>query len=146
MGCSPNPPPWPPVPECPAGPLLGGLREPRWDPPLRSDPASAAAARFEPAEGGGALGHALPRPREWTPRVGGRPRPVQKPRVSRGGKARSGTYPPELGSYLATSALQALAQAPCTSCWPRAGKQRLQKPGLPLFSHLALPVWGEMAS
>lgn len=58
----------PPVPVCPAGPLLGGLPEPRWDPPLRSDPASADATQFEPAEGGGVLGHALPRPREWTSR------------------------------------------------------------------------------
>lgn len=58
----------PPVPERPAGPLLRSLPEPRWDPPLRSDPASADATQFEPAEGGGALGHALLRPREWTSR------------------------------------------------------------------------------
>lgn len=58
----------PPVPERPAGPLLRSLPEPLWDPPLRSDPASANATQFEPAEGGGVLGHALLRPREWTSR------------------------------------------------------------------------------
>lgn len=68
VGCRPGTPSRTPVPECPAGPLPGGFWEPRWDPPLRSDPASAYAAPFEPAEGGGAIGHALPRPREWTSR------------------------------------------------------------------------------
>lgn len=58
----------PPVPECPDGPLLRSLPEPRWDPPLCSGPASADATQFEPAEGGGVLGHALPRPCEWTSR------------------------------------------------------------------------------
>lgn len=68
VGCSPGTPSRTPVPECPAGRLPGGLQEPRWDPPLRSDPASADAAHFEPAEGGGVLDHALPRPSEWTDR------------------------------------------------------------------------------
>lgn len=68
VGCGPGTPSRTPVPECPAGPLPGGLQEPRCDPPLSSDPASADAALFEPAEGGGALSHALSRPREWTSR------------------------------------------------------------------------------
>lgn len=122
VGCSPETPSRTPVPECPAGPLPSGLREPRWDPPLRSDPASADAAPFEPAEGGGALGHALSRPRVDMPGSEGGPTQSRSPESPGEGKARSGTYPREPGRCPACAPLQALAQAPCASHWRSGGK------------------------